>query len=667
MTIASPPGSDAVLAALRRVTEDMARGAPLAQVLSTLALEAESILPGTRCSVLLREGDRLRLGAAPSLPDDYNRAVDGLPIGPTAGSCGAAAHHGRRVVVRDVLEHPNWEAFREWARAAGFRACWSEPILGPDRGVLGTFGLYCPEPREPEPAELGFIGTMAQIAAVAIEHDRVESRRRYAERLLRQIIDLDPNCIFVKDREGRIVLANAAAAQIYGMSVEALVGTLHSQHHRDAAELERMLADDREVLESGRAKVSPEASFVDSEGRRRTLHITKIPLEMAGPNGSRGRAVLGVAVDITDRKRSEESLAESEERFRQLAESISEVFYLTDWSAKKVLYVSPAYEDVWGRSCQSLVDEPRSWSYDIHPEDRQRVVDAFLKLADSGGYDVEYRIVRADGSVRWIHDRAFPVFREGVPYRVAGISADITRRKQVELDLERALIELDARSKERVRSLQSELLLAEERERRRLAIDLHDGLNQLLALAQMKLGELRLAEGDARSGIVEVERIVREAEQAARSLTFQLSPPVLHDFGFEAAVQWMVADVRESFGLEVELLEEGEPADLEENVRILLYRAVRELLINVAKHAQASHARVHLARQGGQVAVSVEDDGVAFDPTQVTGRGIGLSSIRERLESLGGRMHIRSAPGAGTTVTLVSPTRLLADPIAREA
>src|SRR5262249_44174181 len=155
------------------------------------------------------------------------------------------------------------------------------------------------------------------------------------------------------------------------------------------------------------------------------------------------------------------SLEESEERFRQLAETISEVFYLTEWGTKKVLYVSPAYESVWGRSCQSLIDEPRSWSYDIHPEDRQRVVDAYLKDADGGGYDVEYRIVRADGSVRWIHDRAFPVLKDGVPYRVAGISADITRRKQVELDLERALVELDARSRERVRSLQSELLLAE--------------------------------------------------------------------------------------------------------------------------------------------------------------------------------------------------------------
>ena len=468
--------------------------------------------------------------------------------------------------------------------------------------------------------------------------------------------------IFVKDWEGRLVLANEAVARAYGTTVEGLRGARHADLHKEPAELARMLGDDRAVMQSGQPRLHYEESFIDSAGVRHMLQTSKIPFALAGAGDQGGRAVLGVAVDITERKRVEESLAESEERFRQLAETISEVFYLTEWDTKRVLYVSPGYEAVWGRSCQSLIEDPRSWSWDIHPEDRQRVVDSFLQQATTGGYDVEYRLLREDGSVRWIHDRAYPVLKDGKPYRVAGISADVTRRKQVELNLEHALAELDARSQARVRSLQSDLLLAEERERRRLAIDLHDGLNQLLAAAQMKLVEVRRAsDGAARPAIEVVEHLVREAERAARTLTFQLSPPILYDIGFEAAVQWMVEDIRKTYGLEVELLQEDAPEALDENVRVLLFRAVRELLINVAKHAQAGHARVRLGRSGEAIAVSVEDDGVAFDSARMTGRGIGLSSIRERLETLGGWMQIRSAPGAGTTVTLISPTRMPAE------
>src|SRR6185436_12503599 len=131
-----------------------------------------------------------------------------------------------------------------------------------------------------------------------------------------------------------------------------------------------------------------------------------------------------------------------EERFRQVTETIREVFYLTEWNpeatVKKVLYVSPAYETVWGRSCQSLYDDPRSWSYDIHPEDRERMVQAFLTGSPSGDFDVEYRLLRKDGSVRWIHDRAFPIRDEhGHVYRIAGISEDVTSSKETELSLRR--------------------------------------------------------------------------------------------------------------------------------------------------------------------------------------------------------------------------------------
>lgn len=134
---------------------------------------------------------------------------------------------------------------------------------------------------------------------------------------------------------------------------------------------------------------------------------------------------------------SDERLREANLQLRQLAETIGQVFWLTDWSGRRVLYVSPAYESIWGRTCQSLYDDPRSWDENIHPDDRARARDAFEQQAAQGTYDIEYRLIRPDGALRWIHDRAFPIPNDqGEVVRLAGLSEDISDRKRVEIALQ---------------------------------------------------------------------------------------------------------------------------------------------------------------------------------------------------------------------------------------
>ncbi len=140
--------------------------------------------------------------------------------------------------------------------------------------------------------------------------------------------------------------------------------------------------------------------------------------------------MLGTVHEITERKRAEEVLRQTQEQFRQLAENIREVFWMTNPEKNQMLYISPGYEDIWGRTCQSLYASPRSWLEAIHPDDRARVFAAATTKQVSGAYDEEYRIVRPDGSIRWIWDRAFPIRdAAGTIYRIAGIAEDITERK----------------------------------------------------------------------------------------------------------------------------------------------------------------------------------------------------------------------------------------------
>jgi len=162
----------ALLAGQNRALELVASNVALPEVLDYLMRFLESQAPGMLCSVLLLEGDHLRHGSAPSLPDAYNQAIDGAAIGPAAGSCGTAAYRGQRVVVTDIATDPLWADYAELALRHGLRACWSTPIRASSGEVLGTFAIYYREPGAPRPEHLELIGVATHLAGIAIERRR---------------------------------------------------------------------------------------------------------------------------------------------------------------------------------------------------------------------------------------------------------------------------------------------------------------------------------------------------------------------------------------------------------------------------------------------------------------------------------------------------------------
>ncbi len=272
-----------------------------------------------------------------------------------------------------------------------------------------------------------------QPALIVVSRDmsarkEAEAALRESEAHLRQIIDLVPNFIFAKDHEGRFLLVNKVVADYYGMSVDELTGRYHRDVHADSAEVKQMLADDREVSISGLPKVIPEESIVDAQGDRHVLRTVKIPYVVSG---SARNAVLGVATDITEQKRVEEALREREILFRQLAENIQEVFFIRDLAQTRMVYVSPAYEKLWGRSLEAIYEDPTDFVNCVHPEDHERIVAAMRAQGEGQFFNEDYRIVRPGGSVRWIRARTFPVHNErGEVYRIAGLAEDITERRE---------------------------------------------------------------------------------------------------------------------------------------------------------------------------------------------------------------------------------------------
>ncbi|HSQ78201.1 MAG TPA: sensor histidine kinase, partial [Nitrospirota bacterium] len=245
----------------------------------------------------------------------------------------------------------------------------------------------------------------------------------------------------------------------------------------------------------------------------------------------------------------------------------------------------------------------------------------------------------------------------GNPYAVCGMATDITERKRTEEKLRLYHEQLVA--------LTLELSRTEARERRSIAIDLHDTVGQALAVAKIKVGLLQRA---VPSGIIardmdEVRSQLDQAIQYTRSLTSELSPPTLYDFGLEAAVEDLATQIQERHALSVTVKRSGHArGELSEELRILLYRTVRELLMNVVKHAAASNASITIQNDDWQISIIVEDNGKGFEAAKNDlhpGRhgGFGLFSIRERLRLLGGHLEVDSTPGRGARVVVTAPIR----------
>jgi len=219
-------------------------------------------------------------------------------------------------------------------------------------------------------------------------------------------------------------------------------------------------------------------------------------------------------------------------------------------------------------------------------------------------------------------------------------------------------------SNENLRTLTSELVMTEERERRRIAVDLHDNIGQTLALTRIKLDSLADAasQGDFTEPLKRIQEMVNQSIQQIRSLICELSPYVLYELGFKSAIEWLSEQIQAQHDIAIHISNDLTTRPIDEEVQILMFRATRELLLNVVKHAGAKQVWIMIHNMGNNIRITVKDDGSGFDTSgigKVSKRagGFGLLSIRERLNYLGGLFEIEAEKGQGTRVTIVAPRK----------
>lgn len=281
-----------------------------------------------------------------------------------------------------------------------------------------------------------------------------------------------------------------------------------------------------------------------------------------------------------------------------------------------------------------------------------------LVVKVGGSYELDLELQKPSSTVRWILARGEAKRDEnGSICGLRGTVLNITERKLVEAEL------LD--KQHQVQSMAMDVVFAAERERSRIAGELHDHIGQSLLLCKMKYDSLigRFADDPSWSEFAAVGKMMEQTMEDLRRLNFQLSPPILASAGLEAALRWLGEELRETHGLSVEVAADGNPKPLGPEARSVLFQASRELLLNVAKHAGSTQATVSVERLLQSVVVTVADSGVGFEPLTIAGKqsksgGYGLFNVQQRVEYLGGRIIIDAERGRGTRISIVMPLDL---------
>jgi PAS domain S-box-containing protein len=597
--------------------------------------------------------------------------------------CSHVILHTRPLVVPDVAKDDRFATRPFVAGPPHIRFYAGCPLIAPEGIALGTLCVLDKVPREFSPQQVEDLGALSRqvIAQLELRRHAAERRgsstgltanaqRRRVEHKLRRfesLVENSSDLVGFASLEGEALYLNRAGRHLLGIP-EGEASPRHIFEHISPDDLER--ARDQIlplVLTQGRWE--GELGFRHSTGARVPMHCHAFVVD--DPETGEPDALATVSRDLSERRRAEEALRESEQRFRQLAESIREVFFLSDVERHqlRILYISPAYEEIWGRPCASLYENPRSWLDSVHPEDRERVLLAVSK--PQAGYDIEYRLIRADKTVRHIWARGFPIRdASGEVVRVAGLAEDVTLRKHLEDQLR-----------------QSQKLEAIGQLAGGVAHDFNNILVTILNYAELAQEALPLGD-PVRTDVREIQNAARRAANLTRQLlAFSRRQIIqLRVLNLSELILNLDKMLRRLIGEDIELV--TLPATSPALVRVDPGQ-FEQLLVNLAVNArdamptggrlviQVSHVMLEAEEMrrksavdlGTHVELSVRDDGVGmdgetmrhiFEPFFTTkspgrGTGLGLATVYGIVQQNHGSIRVESTPGGGTAFRIFLP------------
>lgn len=521
-------------------------------------------------------------------------------------------------------------------------------------------------------ADLEVIERLADLYALAVQRKHDEDTLQNTTDTLNSVLDSATEfAIAATDLDFRILHYNQAAERIFGYKADQVVGkTVYEVHTWEKVSSDRFDKAIEIVRQDGRYEYN--IAMEKEDGKNQYIHSVVMPMHNA--SGVMTGYIL-ISHDVTKRKETEEEIV----RLAKFPdENPNPVLRISGDGA--ILYGNRAsrrlLELLKGKSSQSLSAKWRKLVFDAVASTPPRRIEAqcddrifsltFAPIKESDYVNVyAMDITSAKGAEQQLRDA-----RDELEKRVKERTTELSRtvsELQIEVTERIKAEKIILADQQQLRKMATELLLTEERERREIAIALHDSIGQILAFSSIELANfLKTAPPELAERLTTVRQLVEQAIDETRSLTFDLSPTILYTFGLDAAIEQLTEQFSDEHGIECSFETCPEPKDLSKEVEVLLFRAVRELLVNVVKHAQAGTARVSMTKVDHNLEIIVEDDGDGFDILDMDlakghPAGLGLFSVRERLAHLGGSLAIDSNEERGTKVTLLAPLKQQTD------
>lgn len=677
--------AECLLEGEKKLLEMIATGVPLKNILNSLCSTMEEYRRGTLASVLLLNPDGLHLEsvAGPSLPEEWTKQMEKLPIGPCAGSCGTAAYRASRVIVSDIATDPLWDVpqHRVSALRHGLRASWSSPILSFEGKVLGTFCMYYRAPRSPDSHDLGLIERATHLARVAIERDRAEVALRNSKEKYRDLIRTSPDAICVTDVDGKIVLVNPAGVELFGRPEQELIGSSMTETYVPE---EVHLADERIAKLKGGGSLRYERKFV-----RRNGDVIQVEVSVSSLRGH----FQAIIRDISQRKRAEEALRASEQVARGQVEALA---YSLD-----VLATSPAPDKFLGEMLSTIgrlldAESVIFWLLDEATGSlvfRGAAHGSNLTAADpKHPYAKDPLAWKTDGALQETiftgapficedveTDPRFPDYlREyflskgikkglNIPTLVGGrVKGFIGIRHGARPPYRPEEIELaQALAHQAMLAIQMTDLAEQGRraailaERNRMARDIHDTLAQGFTgvIVQLEAVADAISSGDhkeAENYLHRASRLARQSLNEARRSVHALRPEALRRANFWDALKGIIKNTTAGNAICTKTRLRGKLPDLPNEWQENLMHIGQEALTNTLKYAHADNFETQLICNEKELRLEFLDDGDGFE-VKDGHDGFGLAGMQERVEEMGGELQIMTARGNGTKVAVVLP------------
>ncbi len=480
---------------------------------------------------------------------------------------------------------------------------------------------------------------------------RVVENTERDSKVIQAMIDASASSILVLDEDRTIVFANRAWRQFatrtgslwgdhgIGKRYPDLFAGMASASHDDALAI-------RNGVESVIQHEEIEFRFkYRCNAVTEPLWIEMHAAAFVHSTDSNARLILVSHDDVSAAETTSSELQKDEARLRRLLETTKTLPWERNAGNTRFTYVGEQAIDLLGYSAEQWKEEG-FWELHIHPADRSRVVSDFSRLsATADHFKCEYRMIAKDGRIVWIEDLVDVVREWSKPAMMQGFMTNISERKQAAT----VLADLGGR-----------LINAQEDERKRIARELHDDLNQRIALISIELEQVAqlsiLAPGGLANRLAGIKRKVSEISNEIHRMSYELHPSKLDHLGLAPALNGFCRELAKSRGIRIDFQQGSLPATLPRDITLCIFRVAQEALQNSAKHSGADEMTVELEASGERLELKVSDTGRGFatTPERMT-KGLGLTSIQERVRQVGGEFRIVSEPTHGTTVHVTVP------------